>query len=316
MSVKVTRRAWKSRTRTAADRLVLLALADFANDEGEAWPTVPNLAEKCNLGVRTVNRSVTDLVSAGLLELRRRPNKSNVYTVLPGSVTPDARPARLAPQDKPARPANLTPPTPANLAPQESNPVMPLRAEPKDSIEMNYQISLQIEDPQPEREDVNRLCETLVELMIVNGCRPPTITDGWRKEARLLLDKDRIDLTTALAVLAWSQADSFWKTNIHSMRKFRAQFDTLRMRAEQSPRALPVSADSINAWLRDCWRNGDVKSIGDRSGIDFPHPDIPASLEGREAISEWLRDQRRQWIDLNRSRITEAVKRRHGGSAA
>ena len=80
----------------------------------------------------------------------------------------------------------------------------------------------------------DHLCTLLTELMIGNECRPPTITKEWRAEARLLLDKDRIDPDLAEKVLRWSQADPFWRTNIHSMPKFRAQFDQLRTKRKQA----------------------------------------------------------------------------------
>ncbi|WP_280265363.1 hypothetical protein [Nocardia wallacei] len=74
------------------------------------------------------------------------------------------------------------------------------------------------------------------EHVIANGNTPPTITDAWRREARLLLDRDGperhgVPLQKALNVLDWCQQDSFWSANIRSMPKFRKQYDTLRAHA-------------------------------------------------------------------------------------
>lgn len=75
------------------------------------------------------------------------------------------------------------------------------------------------------------LCQRLVELMVANECKPPTITDTWRAEARRMLDLDKRPFDKAMALLEWSQQDWFWKTNIHSMPTFREKYDQLRQRA-------------------------------------------------------------------------------------
>jgi hypothetical protein len=40
------------------EKLVLLALADCANDEGRCWPSASTLARKTGEGERTVRRAV------------------------------------------------------------------------------------------------------------------------------------------------------------------------------------------------------------------------------------------------------------------
>jgi len=83
----------------------------------------------------------------------------------------------------------------------------------------------------PARLDVKALCDRLADGMVANDCLPPTITQGWRDAARLLIDKDGRELSKALALIDWCQADEFWRGNIKSMGKFREQYDTLRLRA-------------------------------------------------------------------------------------
>ncbi|MFC9767753.1 hypothetical protein, partial [Rhodococcus jostii] len=112
--------------------------------------------------------------------------------------------------------------------------------------------------------------------MTANGCRTPTITKKWRDDARLLLDRDRIALQDALAVLRWSQANEFWKANILSIPKLRAKFDTIRLQMERDGAPLPATEAGLNDWLRKCWESHDTKAIEDRSGLVFQAPDIPA----------------------------------------
>lgn len=81
------------------------------------------------------------------------------------------------------------------------------------------------------RPDVDRLCTLLADLIEGNDCRRPTITNTWRTEARLLLDKDRVPLGAAEETMRWALADPFWKSNVLSMPTFRKQYDRLRLRA-------------------------------------------------------------------------------------
>lgn len=83
----------------------------------------------------------------------------------------------------------------------------------------------------PARDDVEQLCHRLRDRMIENGCKPPTITKAWRDEARRLLDLDKRPLDKALNLIDWATNDAFWRSNIQSMPKFRAQYDKLRLRA-------------------------------------------------------------------------------------
>jgi len=63
--------------------VVLLALADYTNSNGIAWPAVPILAKKARMSKRNVQRCLRALEKAGELEIR--PNKgrrgSNIYRI-------------------------------------------------------------------------------------------------------------------------------------------------------------------------------------------------------------------------------------------
>jgi len=82
-----------------------------------------------------------------------------------------------------------------------------------------------------ERDDIELLCSHLAEWIFTNGSKRPAITNSWRTEARLLLDKDERELTAAIRLMDWCQADSFWRGNILSMGKFRSKYDQLRLAA-------------------------------------------------------------------------------------
>ncbi|MBI4524803.1 MAG: helix-turn-helix domain-containing protein [Deltaproteobacteria bacterium] len=69
MSIKVMSRVWAQSTRKDGELLVMLALADFANDGGESWPKIPTLAQKARLTERQTRRVLNTLEAAG--EIRR-----------------------------------------------------------------------------------------------------------------------------------------------------------------------------------------------------------------------------------------------------
>lgn len=71
-------------------KLVLLAVADHANDDGWAYPGQASLAVKCSLSERQVRGSLKQLEELGLLEVvRRGRNITNLYRVFPSSTGGD-----------------------------------------------------------------------------------------------------------------------------------------------------------------------------------------------------------------------------------
>lgn len=69
MSVKYSTLVWENSFSEGTDRLVMLALADFADDDGECYPGVSRVAKKCRLSKRTVQRSFQTLIEAGELNI-------------------------------------------------------------------------------------------------------------------------------------------------------------------------------------------------------------------------------------------------------
>lgn len=80
MSVKAISWAWENGRGTAAQRLVLLALADSANDDGECWPGMGTIAKKTGVSVRSVHRAIGALEQAGLVEVQERRRSNGSYT--------------------------------------------------------------------------------------------------------------------------------------------------------------------------------------------------------------------------------------------
>lgn len=162
-----------------------------------------------------------------------------------------------------------------------------------------------------DRADVLELCTLLQARMVENGCRKPTISDRWKTDMRLLLDKDAVPFEVAKVVLEWSQQDSFWKGNIHSPAKFRKQFDKLKLRVEESGFRPPATKGSLKDWLRDCWKNADTRDIEQRSGLTYRQPDPPAGVD----IREFYRQARKQWIEDHHDEIISRIMAREASAA-
>lgn len=104
MSVRATNWAWSLEEVMGSEALVLLALADQANDEGFCWPAQQKLAPKARQSVSTLRRSLRSLEKMGLLTTITRSStrgrRSNLYLLHIGA-KPDlsmksARPVALS----------------------------------------------------------------------------------------------------------------------------------------------------------------------------------------------------------------------------
>jgi Helix-turn-helix domain len=85
MSIRMIDRVWTAApTNEPAVLLVMLALADWANDEGFCWPAIESIGKKCRIGPRTVQRILRELKATGLLEVTGKGgrNKPNLYHLM------------------------------------------------------------------------------------------------------------------------------------------------------------------------------------------------------------------------------------------
>jgi hypothetical protein len=77
MSIALMSAAWKAELPTTR-KIVLLALADNASDQGECYPSIPALAQQCGMSERSIYQCLRELESAGFV---RRNTEAGVRTV-------------------------------------------------------------------------------------------------------------------------------------------------------------------------------------------------------------------------------------------
>ncbi len=123
MSIKLMSAAWAVKT-NHTDKLVLMALADGANDDGVCWPSVSTIAEKSCLSVRGVQAAVARLNNAGILRKVMSNGHSNTYLItILGTMISDKRAQQIREdivndyKKRKRRPPQTVHPTPANCAP-------------------------------------------------------------------------------------------------------------------------------------------------------------------------------------------------------
>ena len=78
MSLRASGWAWRARAGNA--KVVLLALADLADDSGYCFPSHDHLMKMCEISERTVRRMITLLVAAKLITIERRFNGNGSCT--------------------------------------------------------------------------------------------------------------------------------------------------------------------------------------------------------------------------------------------
>ena len=112
MSLEAMRWAWKTQILTRTQKIILLSMADRANDAGECWPSIRRLCLDTNCSDRTVQRSIKALEKLGLIGCERVSGKTTVYKLLE---------APLQPED----PRHTVTPTPDKVTPLPRHDVTP-----------------------------------------------------------------------------------------------------------------------------------------------------------------------------------------------
>lgn len=238
---------WRSDDIDALDwdtRLVFVGLWSYVDDNGVGIYKMPNIVS--DLFANDFYRDPTETLKRVESALRSLESRSmiDLYTVGDRDylyITNWERHQRVNNPNKPRYPL----PTSENSEPIEglsrsdtgSNETLSPGAGEQRSRGTEEQSSSSAKLPavaKPPRADVEALCTRLRDHIAGNTSKTPNITEKWRTEARLLLDRDGIDFDEAVRVIDWCQADSFWKGNILSMPKFREKFAALQIKSHQS----------------------------------------------------------------------------------
>lgn len=337
MSNELLNLAWTAEI-PSGPKFVLVALADRARKDG-CWPSREAIMKMTGFGKSAVSSHLSWLQEHGYVKQQRRRQKSAVYTLdrsrmgtqevqIPDiSESPDREvqdPDILNQEVQNSDVLNNNPAAQITLTVVGSakQDVQNLDVQNPDLSDREVQnLDIPKENPKlkrsrrqtPDNPDARKLCERLAELMVENGCRPPTITQDWLDEARRLLDRDHTPFVEALSVLEWCQADTFWRTNVLSMPKFRKQYDALRLRTEQAGSlneirtVVPRTKEDAVELIREMWRKATTKPITELTGLEWDPPDVPLDTKTKEQIDAFYDEDKQQWITKNFETILAAI---------
>jgi hypothetical protein len=111
MSIRAMQAVWDHSAQQGSRLLLMLALADYADDEGMSWPKLATLAQKCRCSRGYIKTMIGDLKEAGEVQVIERHvegggNMSNLYKLTVLGVT------AVSPGVTPVPPPGATPVTP------------------------------------------------------------------------------------------------------------------------------------------------------------------------------------------------------------
>lgn len=86
MSIKIMSRVWEADKLDITDKMILLAMADYADDSGGGiWPSIPTLAKKCSITERALQARLANMRNDGWLLIDGtkpvRGGQVNVYRI-------------------------------------------------------------------------------------------------------------------------------------------------------------------------------------------------------------------------------------------
>ncbi|OEY66818.1 conserved phage C-terminal domain-containing protein [Marinobacter sp. X15-166B] len=145
MSMMLMAQAFGVQVGNAARKLVLLKLADNANDQGECWPSYQYIADQCEISRRSAMMHIDALCAAGLVQKRTRKgpkgNSTNFYVVTLGGETnaPPGENSALGGEKSAPAGETVAPPPGENSAPGISHSFEPVSEsvnEPNPSVEL------------------------------------------------------------------------------------------------------------------------------------------------------------------------------------
>lgn len=213
MSMMLMVQAMKTKVGNPLRKLVLIKLADNANDKGECWPSYQHIADQCEIGKSTVKKHIKQLEIMGLLRIENRKgpkgNSSNLYhlRVQGGSLdntgcgSPDS--TRISNSFEPV----IEPLVPAS----------------------QKRSKFKFTD-----EDLRFAGEMFKRILVVTPSAKKPNLENWANTIRLMRESDNRDHTTMWAVFDWANRDSFWCSNILSPDKLRKQFDKLQVKKNET----------------------------------------------------------------------------------
>jgi hypothetical protein len=252
VSIRVMTAVWDHADASGGELVVLLAMADWADDEGrKCFPKQVTLAKKARMTDRGVRKCLASLVEKGYIERIGRLGGGPVEWAVhphpvPSAVTSEQSSDRNPSAGQIGTPVptdpSLDPPcrdisieiSPSSASTEPSRPTSEQRESnvksiPAGSCMSNDKGSMGGRDALA-APGASVLCDRLAKRMRQRDPKAKTAerSTRWLEAADRLMRIDGREFEEAMKVLEFSQADQFWQTVILSMPKFREKYGALR----------------------------------------------------------------------------------------
>lgn len=200
-------------------KLVLLKLADNANDQGECWPSYQYIADQCEIGKSTVKKHIKDLEKSGFLRIENRKgpkgNTSNLYHLNTNPRSPDS--THGSPDSIGGGSPDSTRISHSIESVIEPNNPLPVAKVKEKYSDADYQFAEQ----------------AFGEILKLNPSHKKPNLKKWAEDVRKMREIDKLEYSEMAQVWMWVRNDSFWQTNVLSISKFREKYDQLKMKSNQ-----------------------------------------------------------------------------------
>jgi hypothetical protein len=311
MSIELMTAVWKTSIGPATKRLVLLALADSANDEGSCFLLISTLARKSGAGESTVQRVLAEMVDEGLLRKEARPGRSTIFHLdrqaIMGSRIETPHSEGVSNRD----PQGSQIETRGSQIETHNLPLT-TKEEPKDGAAAPAKDASDDEDsgmlpgmpadpppPPKQRSSADVVASFVDAYTAAKAVAPPKGTISKVAGTAKRLVDGGADFEALLLAAAELGATTF--TNLET------QYErVLTARAKKTPR--PDSETEIRAWLNEQWRRGTIKEICARTGLYYQVPDVPD--ETPPDLDVWARERKQQWIKEHADDILTKLSRK------
>jgi hypothetical protein len=158
MSIELMTKAFKARVGNQTRKLVLIKLADNADDKGRCFPSYQSIADACEVSRQSVITHVKAMQELGLLSIQKRfvdgENSSNIFTISIKKLDEMGSQGALPPSQ------GALPPSQGALPPsQGALPPLVNHVDPESSI-FNHQLTINEPSTKEEREEIAVLTES------------------------------------------------------------------------------------------------------------------------------------------------------------
>lgn len=228
MSLDATRWAWQQQAAKGTAKLVLLSLADRADESHQCYPSISRLTADTGMDRKTVLRNLKTLEQAGLIEASRQFGRFNTYRLI-GVSSRHETSTNIGTSTKKGTGTQIgTGPVP-KLVPE---PVPKLghkpTIEPKDNI-------LRRESRNRFTPDDRKTADWIFDLIrqLNPSMKQPNL-DSWANEIRKLREIDKRPDSEIRSLFQWANQDQFWQANVLSPATLRKQWDRLVMQRRRA----------------------------------------------------------------------------------